>query len=322
MIKFLFTSIAVLALVFNVSAQSTVQLNINHLLGEEIFNTTEVGENNLGNEFKIGRLQYFISGITLIHDGGNETYCDSVYLYVDASMEGKFILGDYGVNEIEGIRFHVGVNAPANNHDPTQWPEGHALAPKFPSMHWGWAAGYRFVALEGKSGDSFVRTYEIHALGNDNYFACQLPVEATDENGFLVIELNADYAKGLNNIDVSKGVVTHGDYNEAVTLLENYANYVFTNQNGETNVLSTTEYAYNESLIVYPNPAQGNVSIQFNEQFENENLNLIISDLNGRSVQRIPLNGDNLNLSLEAGFYFAKVERKGEVLAVKRVIIQ
>jgi hypothetical protein len=322
MFKFFLTSLAFLALFTSALAQSTVQLNINHFMGQETFTPTAVGENNLGNEFKVGRLQYFISKITLIHDGGNETNCDDVFLFVDANLDGKFILGDYNLTNIEGIRFHIGVDTPANNDDPTQWAEGHALAPKFPSMHWGWASGYRFVALEGESGDFFERTYEIHALGNDNFFPCQLPVEATDESDTLVIELDADYAKGLNNIDVSNGVITHGDYNEAVTLLENYANVVFTNQNGETNVLSTNDFESNEWLKVFPNPAQESITVQFDMQFENETLDLSIVDLSGRTMKRLPLTNNSQVIRLEPGVYFAQIINDAEVIAIKKVIIQ
>lgn len=302
-------------------AQTSVQLNINHLLGENTFSTSATGTNNFDNEFNVGRLQYYISQISIIHDGGSETECEDLYLFVDANEEGQFMLGEYEVSEIEGIKFYIGVNTPENNDDPSQWPEGHALAPRFPSMHWGWAAGYRFVAFEGKSGESFSQTYEIHALGNQNYFACQLPVQATDENGALVIDLNADYAKALTNINVSSGVITHGDYNEAITLLENFVNEVFTNQDGQTNVLSAQEYELNKSFSVYPNPSNGLVNFQLIDVL-NTNLYLNITDLSGREILKSSLTQSTTTLSLQKGLYMARIEGENGVLALKRIVIQ
>ena len=104
-----------------------------------------------------------------MHDTGKISQATGVYILANASQVLEVDLGSFDVTNVEAIKFSVGVNEPENHEDPTKWDSNHPLYPKSPSMHWGWASGYRFVALEGKTGDQLNKTFEIHALGDDNY---------------------------------------------------------------------------------------------------------------------------------------------------------
>ncbi|MBI1183344.1 T9SS type A sorting domain-containing protein [bacterium] len=302
-------------------AQSQVTLTINHLLGDEVFSASAVASNEFGNEFNVSRLQYYISGVSLTHDGGNVTLCNDIYILADANEPGSFDLGTYEVTQIEAIQFSIGVNMPQNNGDPAQWPADHALSPKFPSMHWGWEAGYRFVAMEGMSGEGFGQTYQIHALGNQNYFSCKIPVEATNNDGTLNITLNADYAKALNGIDVSKGLITHGDYNEAVTLLRNFSQVVFTNQNGEGSVLGVPNFAINSGFHLFPNPSHGNTTIMVDGNGFT-NLQMVVTDLSGRQILNKTLPGSAVSINLEKGVYLVQLQHEGNTVGLKRLLVQ
>ena len=132
--------------------------------------------------------------VNVIHDGGQETPATGVYALVDASQPTTIDLGSLNITTVEGIKFYVGVNTPQNNQDPALWPSTHPLAPKNPSMHWGWASGYFFVAMSGNSGASLDKTFEVHALGNANYFSQTFTTTAATVNNEQVITLNADYA--------------------------------------------------------------------------------------------------------------------------------
>ncbi|MCG9880276.1 MAG: hypothetical protein MH472_06730, partial [Bacteroidia bacterium] len=152
-------------------AQKNVVLRVHHRLAGQPFAFNQASSNNLGNGFNLSRLEYYVSSIKVKHDGGMTMNATDVYALVKANATSTDIdLSSLSVNAIEGITFSIGVNAPQNNQDPTQWAAGHPLAPKSPSMHWGWTAGYRFVAMEGKTGSNLNTVFEIHALGNVNYF--------------------------------------------------------------------------------------------------------------------------------------------------------
>jgi len=60
------------------------------------------------------------------------------------------------------------VPAPTNHEDPAQWPAGHALNVLENNLHWSWAQGFVFLALEGyaNTADGRRKPFLYH-LGND-----------------------------------------------------------------------------------------------------------------------------------------------------------
>ena len=228
MIKNLLFGLAICVFSTSIFAQNTLQLNINHKLGNDDFSINQASENNLGNYFTVTRLEYYISEITITHDGGLETALEDVYILVNASETTEVDLGSYNINEVENINYHIGVDAGANHEDPAGFPNGHPLAPTFPSMHWGWAAGYRFVAFEGKSGSqNNQQTVELHCLGDSNYWESDIPVSASVENNLIVINIDADYNRVLEGIDVTTGLIVHGEGQFTKKAIENFRDFVF-----------------------------------------------------------------------------------------------
>ena len=54
-------------------AQNTVQFQINHKLGDNPFEYRAASTNNIGHDFKVRRLNYYVSKISIQHDNGMET---------------------------------------------------------------------------------------------------------------------------------------------------------------------------------------------------------------------------------------------------------
>ena len=302
-------------------AQKNVKLKINHKLGDATFAYNQESTNDISSKFNISRLEYYISQISITHDGGNVTDAKDVYLLVNGNST-MFELGSYDVTSIEAITFYIGVESPANNADPSKWPAGHALAPKSPSMHWGWASGYRFVAYEGYAGSSLSTNYQIHALGNQNYFKQKIATSATDDGGDLLISLNADYSQAISSVPVETGVVTHGDYDEAATLLRNFQNKVFTNASGEGNVLAVKTIEVANALTIYPNPSEGKVWLTASDaRFVNSEVK--ISNLLGSEVLKTTLNGGTATLNLDTkGMYIAELTNTDGFTSTKKFIVQ
>ena len=116
-------------------------LNFHHTMDGQALTNALVGINNLGNQFKYSRLQYYVDDIEIIYNQG-DTFSYPGVLLIDALSEEntKVNLGSLDFNSISAVRFAVGVGPDLNNLDPSVYPTTHPLAPKFPSMHWGWAA--------------------------------------------------------------------------------------------------------------------------------------------------------------------------------------
>ena len=207
----LITTVLVLAL--TTSAQTDVKLTINHLLGSADFAFNSEAQNDKGDAFKLQRFEYYISGISITHDGGTVTDASDIYILQRANKRDTILLGNFNITTVEAINFSIGVDPSVNNGDPSQWSASHALSPKSPSMHWGWASGYRFVALEGKVGNNFVQNFQIHALENKNYFKQTIPTSAETISGALVIALNADYTKAVSQIGMSSELIEHSGDN-------------------------------------------------------------------------------------------------------------
>ena len=171
------------------------------------------------------------------------------------------------------------------------------LAPKSPSMHWGWASGYRFVALEGKSGDNFGQDFQIHALGNKNYFKQNIPVEGKDVNGALLVTLNADYTKAVSGMDMNSGLIEHSENKEAATCLRLFQTSVFSSLSGEGNTLSTKDINVPNAFGINPVPSKGEVSIVLKDnRFYHGNM--IVTDIAGRKIVSSPVGTSN-TISIE-----------------------
>ena len=162
----------------SLNAQSSVNIQINHLLDGVLYENEVNTVNDLGNDFMIDRLQYYISGFSIKHDGGQVTEVKDLYVLVSLLNDSESTMIDLGeltFTTLESVNFNLGVDQEANHSDPSLYHPTHPLYPQSPSMHWGWSAGYRFVAMEGNSGASLNQTYEFHALGDANYYTFTIP---------------------------------------------------------------------------------------------------------------------------------------------------
>jgi hypothetical protein len=306
-------------------AQKTVKLKINHLLDDEVFAFNDASMNNIGTSFNVSRLEYYISEISVVHDGGTETVIEDFWILENASESKTHTLGDIDLTTVDSIKFSIGVNEEVNHADPSKYSADHPLSPKMPSMHWGWTSGYRFVAIEGNAGLDLNKAYEIHALGDENYYSLSIPVSGKDDNGDVLIEVNAEYKESIRNIDVSRNVITHGGFGEAIVLLKNFWVDVFSSTDGTKNTLDIESTVITPNVInLYPNPSSGeNITVALGNSNQYQSLKVI--DLTGREVLAISVIGQvEATFELQQkGVYFVKVMGlKGEVLETKKLLVQ
>ncbi len=230
------------------------------LMGEAFSYETTHTEPGGAYDYKLTDLRYYISKIAVTHDGGQQTELEGVYVLVDLSnAEQVYDLGDWDVNTVESIRMSIGVDEENNHKDPTKWPSTHPLSPKLPTMHWGWTAGYRFCTLEGYAGmkgfDPSTK-FEVHSVGDNLYKTLNLDCGATDEDGTLTIQLLADYANLLTNIEANWGPISHGSTGESATLMENFTQNVFS-----AKVVASVSHGAAAQFSIAPNPVTDHLTI-------------------------------------------------------------
>ncbi len=300
------------------NGQKNVVVKINHLQSGQSFALDQVSQNNNGYDHKFKRLQYYLSNFSIVHDGGTETHLDSVWALVNANNQTEVDLGEINLSTVEEIKFGVGVEQEFNHVDPALFPVSHPLGPKSPSMHWGWSAGYRFAAVEGYGGSSVSNLFEFHALGDNNYFITTIDNLSIDESGnTITINLDADCDMILKDIDVRSGKIVHGSTGDAVNIMQNFQNNVFSPSTGTANVEEVSSFKLN----VFPNPTYGvfNVSAPI-QQFP---LTLTLSDVTGKMVLNQIIQNPNSPINIEfSGLYIAQFTTSTGVQFVEKLIVK
>lgn len=305
---------------FTMNAQKDIKLNIINRLGNSSFAYDKEATNDLSNNFKLSRVEYYISGITLIHDGGMTTTVPDKYILVNgsANLLGE-ALGTFNIDSIEGIKFHIGVDTPVNNADPSLQPAGSSLAFQTPSMHWGWSAGYRFVALEGTTGNGFTTTFELHGLWNANYFEQTVMLPGVNTGNEIAINLDADYTQALKGIDISSGPIAHGINVQDLQMLENFRDYVFAASTGPVNIKILSQQ---NNIRIFPNPSNGIINID-TEIATIKPSSYTVTDISGKTIQRGLLQQKTINLSNHSGVYIITLfDQNNTALFTQNIVVQ
>lgn len=320
--RFLLFIMLVMVAVF-ATAQVNVTLHMTQKLGGEPFAYNSPAEADMGYSFSMTRMEYYISEIKLIHDGGQVTPVTDLYLLVDPAVNTEFELGDFQITDLEKIQFSIGVDQAHNHLDPASYPNGHPLAPQNPSMQWGWTAGYRFIALEGFAGadsNSLNNNYQIHTIGDANYRTLTLDVEGDMNGNAMQIHLQADYENFLDGINASSGLVSHSSSGASKKIADNSV-FVFS----ASEATGVIEPGVVGSFSVVPNPVYDKAVLRY-EMIGYTNLSLTITDLMGRAVYYKDLTDPQAALEIEMnwapGIYIARLFNEHKLLAIEKISIQ
>jgi hypothetical protein len=261
---------------------------------------------------QFSRVEYYLSEFTIAHDGGTETSLGDMHVLVNGNYDEPYSLGTWDVDEVESITFSVGVAPDLNHLDPATYSGDHPLAPQSPSMHWGWASGYRFFALEGLVGPSLTSGLVIHALGDENFFSQSHETFAVADGDTRTITLVGNYANCLVQIPFEGGMMVHSTTDEAADLLANVQASVFSA--GTPDGIACAETCA-PLPVMYPVPAIDLLRI---EGLSLAETTLRAFDNAGRTVALTVLNGQ-VNVShLPSGLYTLATEER----VLGRVLIQ
>lgn len=279
-------------------------------------------KNNMDHDFEVTRLEYYISGITIIHDNGTATSVPDTWILVNAASATEVYLGSFPVNEVEALHFTIGVDPEHNHLDPASFAPSHPLAPKSPSMHWGWTSGYRFLALEGNGGPQYNQLIQLHGLGDQNYIKTRVNLTSTVVNNEVTINLDADYTRALENISVNGGIVEHSETGDAQQALENFRNLVFSPSEVNTGIWDVK--AVNQ-FTLYPNPTLDGLAYAIIKGPEVELCEMIVTDMLGRQISNLKQFNPNTTVDVsvpKAGIYLVRLMQNGLPVAVTKLISQ
>lgn len=304
-------------------AQTEVVLRFAHYLDGKTFALSQEAKSPMGTKYKVTRLQFYISGLKITHDGGKELSLNTLYLLVDPSKKTnkEFSLGALSdITNIEKIDFAIGVDAASNHLDPASFPPDHPLAPKNPEMNWGWTSGYRFISLSAnaaRSNGSFIDAVSIEGLGDVNYKINSYPITGKLENGKIYIDMNAEYNKLLENIAIEGGASNHGETGSAADLVSNATLKVFSPASP-----TSTKDAYNntQSEVIY---ISGSVSVKYLLP-SISNLQFQLYDINGNTIKNERIESKEGFISIDnqiiPGNYFYAFTQGNQTLSTGKIV--
>jgi cytochrome c peroxidase len=109
------------------------------------------------------------------------------------------------------------VDESINKADPNLYAPDHALNPQVNGLHWGWAGGYIFAALEGRFPNGGKEDgFSYHIANAPQLMTVELPVEFRGGRP-LTLALEMDVTRILNGIDFARdGTSTHSREGDAL----------------------------------------------------------------------------------------------------------
>ena len=177
-----------------------LRITMSHTFGDSAFvvnNPAKTFVNDAGNRLQFTNFKYLLTFV-LIRSDGVAVRLPNPYGFIDLN-EGRttLTLDRIPAGKYKSIVCMVGVDSSANHGAPTQWAAGHALNPAVNNLHWSWAGGYIFVAMDGNylppSGANAGFSFHI---GGDEYLT---PHEVAKD-----VDMNTSRYELLLRFDVKK----------------------------------------------------------------------------------------------------------------------
>lgn len=278
---------------------------------------------------QLSRAEFYISEVEIHQLDSTLMPLADQYLLVNAkNPTAEFNLGIWPVDAAHGVTLHLGVPSTVNHNDPASYPANHPLAPQDPTMHWGWSAGYRFMAIEGKvdnNGDGVPETsFEFHNLFDELYKSLELTGTKEAENGVLHLRFILDYAQLFKNMALTGSLIQHGKFASNVAMMnnattQNFVMMAITSATHEVeanslNIKTSPNPANTETMLEYTLPASGS-------------LNLMLTNTLGQTVRSFSgLSASGTvrleTASLSEGIYLYAFYENGHLLARKQLMVK
>ena len=316
-------TISVKTIVF---AQTDVNIKLNHHFDGSTFNYGDQYTDDFGNLIEISRVQYYLTGFNLMHDGGISTPLGDSVILASANIS-DYSLCDMNISNMEAIDFDLGIDQARNHLDPASYPTNHPLNYQNPNMHWGWTAGYKFLVIEGMAdsdGDQVPDAiFQFHVTGSDAYLinVAQMSCSDVADNDTLDIIIDVNIADWISGIDLSSAGFLHGVYPDNGTVMKNTNDHlVFTTS---SSTASTIEKSVSGNISVdYSLPYAPTIFYKFPTA---SHVDLTITDINGRVViseTSLPKAANYfIEKELAAGTYIAAFASNGETIKTERFIV-
>ena len=159
----------ILLLLLMNSKAGSLHLRISHQFGDQPLALNSL-KYQAAETLSVSRLSYLLSNPAVQKKDGSWVELRDQLAFIDlGSKHQSFSLTNVPSGNYQAVRFSIGVPKEINHGDPAQYPAIHPLNPNLNRLHWNWAGGYIFLALEGKyrTPEKEIEGYVYH-LANDH----------------------------------------------------------------------------------------------------------------------------------------------------------
>ncbi|MEN9698810.1 MAG: hypothetical protein RLZZ301_8 [Bacteroidota bacterium] len=292
-------------------AQKNVFLQLKPMFGTQDFalNTTYIG--NDGAAVELDYLNYYLSDIHILHDGGQDLYLSTDIFLIKADQYDVY-LGFLPIQQIEALSFMVGVPKRYNTQagsaaiDISLYPETHALSFQSPSMYWGWSGGYMHMVVGGNAdsnNDGVPNSYfELHNLGNSNQRTVSMPVVASETGTQLDLALECHVDRWLNNIPLASAGILHDETGLNVSIMANVNSQNVFTQSAAAGLQLAKGFSHSVHV------ENGTFTLQYSELSQSQLFT--ITDAAGKLVHQSKLQqpSGSLHFGLSSGIYVLKIQ--------------
>ena len=162
-------------------SDSRLTLVIHHLYNGKPLELAQPGLTTAsGEKISVTRLAYLLSEPSL-KPADDETWLinRTWFGFNDAAKgDGVSVLPGLAARRFETLRFCIGPDAVTDHADPSGYSPQHPLNPLVNGLHWGWTAGYVYLAVEGMlSAKSDAAGFSYHIAGASNRITVSLPLD-------------------------------------------------------------------------------------------------------------------------------------------------
>jgi cytochrome c peroxidase len=126
----------------------------------------------------VTRLDFLVSEIRLRSTNGSWVNLSNQFAYISTrEKRTTFLLTGVPEGDYQTLHFNVGVPPEKNHQDPADFTAQHPLNPNVNGLHWSWAGGYVFLALEGNwlRHDGEQGGYSYHLATDEHLMTVELP---------------------------------------------------------------------------------------------------------------------------------------------------
>jgi len=306
-------------------AQTAIDLNIQHKFGKSTFVVGQPYMDDDNRAIRINKIQYYISDIELIYDGGQSASISNQHFLIDGETD-SYNLGTVPetIQELEFIDFNLGVDVVSNSNLPSSYSAGHPLAKQ--QMYSVDEQSYIFIVIEGSidSDNDQIPDKPFSFKATGDQLLRQIHTQATTPSGDnnLKINLVANIASWLKDIDLDLvGIQENSGVDNEKVCDNTQDNKVFYNVSTTSvnTIVSPQNHIYVDSRLPYA----PTIHYKF---YSSEEVDMTITSVNGAYfIQRFNLNPDGdfyMDEDLAAGIYIVVFSSPKGIRQSKRFVIR